>query len=289
MRTQVEPFARHKRHSQQEEIGPYWGECKFSDGMTIERVLMTPDMAAEFLTTMHPEQRTQKKMHLASMIRDIRDGRWRFTGECIQFDDEGHLINGQHRCSACVEAGIPIDVVIMRGVPTESYQSIDNTSKRSGADAIRMRSKNATTIASALSVLHRWDNKIPINSTFVASPTLIADTLAKHPGINDSGYYGAAAAKITRSPAAATFCHYIFSRIDRPAADQFMDLITYGENIERGNPVFAFRQRFINSEQKLRIYEVIFYLVVTWNSWRQGREVFVLKTPAPGTKIPTPI
>lgn len=267
----------------------YRGEVEFSDGLTIERVLMTPDMADQFLATLYDKQRSKKDGHLGAIVRDISENRWKFNGETVVFDEYGRLVNGQHRCAACVAAGIAIDVVIIRGVPAEAYDSFDNVGKRSGSDAIKLKAKNTVAVSSALSMLYRWDRGIALNALFVASPTLIAEMLVQHPGMNDSGVIGKAAASITKSAAAGTFCHYIFSRVDRGLADQFMDTVTNGENIAKGNPIYAFRQRFINEERNLRAHDVVYYLNTTWNTWRQNKHVLILKSPAYGTKIPTPI
>ncbi len=37
----------------------------------------------------------------------------------IQFNREGKMINGQHRCAAMVETGIPIIVLMVRNVANE--------------------------------------------------------------------------------------------------------------------------------------------------------------------------
>lgn len=269
--------------------GRFRGEVEFSDGLTIERVMLTPDMAREFLGTLYEKQRPIRNLHLAGIARDVRDGRWRFNAEPLMIDDLGHLINGQHRCTVCAQTGIPMDVVIIRGVPSQSYESIDNVGKRSGADAIRDKSSNATTVASALGLLYRWDQGLPVTEKMATSPTLVAELLERHPGMIQSGRVGQTSRYVTKSPAAAAFCHYIFSRIDPEQADLFMETVTGGENIAKGNPIYAFRQRLINEVKELRPYEVVHYLVLTWNAWRQNKKVLILKTPSSGSKIPEPI
>lgn len=56
---------------------------------------------------------------------DMRAGKWALNGEAILFDEDGNLIDGQHRLWAVMKAGIPVHMMITTGVPVVSGQSGD--------------------------------------------------------------------------------------------------------------------------------------------------------------------
>ena len=67
------------------------------------------------------------------MARDIRNGQWMFNAQPICFSRSGRLLNGQHRLSAVLEAGQPIEVLVMRGLPEQAFQTYDKQAKKAPA------------------------------------------------------------------------------------------------------------------------------------------------------------
>jgi len=280
------------RASATRKAGLYWGEIEISPGITAERVLMTPEMASAFLDTQTDHQRTLKLPHLGAVRRDIEAGRWKFNGEPILFNVNRELINGQHRCEACVASGIPIDVIIIRGIPVESYDSIDNTAKRTGADAVRHVAGNATATASALGILHRYDQGMSLKSTFVSSPTMISEMMGMHPGIIRSVNEARKCRPIIPSLSAAAFCHYVLSRIDSDEADKFFDSLATGENLAKGNPILTLRNKFIedkNDKKRVEHWQMIHYVFRVWNAIRINKPLCVIRAIRDDAELPTPI
>ncbi len=62
-------------------------------------------------------------------------GHWLLTPEAICFDEEGVLLNGQHRLWAIMETGIAQECVIWENVPRSVFSVIDRGQMRSFADA----------------------------------------------------------------------------------------------------------------------------------------------------------
>lgn len=77
---------------------------------------ITPDMAYEYLTQNTRNYRRVNARTVMKYAQTMKDGNWELNGEPIVFDTEGKLINGQHRLNAIVEAGIPVDILVVRGV-----------------------------------------------------------------------------------------------------------------------------------------------------------------------------
>ena len=272
--------------------GKYWGEIGFTPGITVERVLMTPEMAEAFLDKRAARQRKIRRKHVESIIRDIKSGRWRFNCEPIMFDEHGYLVNGQHRCLACMTAEIAIDVIVIRGVPVESYDSIDNTAKRSGGDAIRCFSTNPNNAASALSLLYRYENNVAISVKINLSPTIIAEMLEANPEIDASVNCAGRLKGVAPSVSTLAFCHYVFSRINKDDADKFFHDIATGENLPKGSPALTIRNRFINDKIEGKAFvqwQTVHHVFRAWNATRIGKPMHVISPIRDDAELPTPI
>lgn len=91
---------------------------------TVEQI--TPAAAAEYLKHLHPSQRALRERNVADYVRSLKakEG-WALQADAITFDTQGLLMNGQHRLTACVRAGVPFTAVVLRGAPPESMGVID--------------------------------------------------------------------------------------------------------------------------------------------------------------------
>src|SRR4051794_7777218 len=72
-------------------------------GMTAKIVIVTPELAKEWLAMITRSQRKLRPGHVRMIARDIKEGRWLLTGESLIFDRDGGLLNGQHRLSGIIE------------------------------------------------------------------------------------------------------------------------------------------------------------------------------------------
>ena len=83
---------------------------------TFQQIRITPDMARKWLEhnlVNRPISRATVKAYADDMIC----GRWdKNTTSCIAFDRVGRLVDGQHRLSAIIVAGIPVTMWVSRNV-----------------------------------------------------------------------------------------------------------------------------------------------------------------------------
>lgn len=86
--------------------------------LTIEEI--DPAQAATMLLH-NTRNRPMKPATVNTYAKVMSSGDWTFTGESISFDLRGRLVNGQHRLSAVVKSGVPITVVVVRGVPDSAW------------------------------------------------------------------------------------------------------------------------------------------------------------------------
>ena len=108
--------------------------------MDTKVMTITPDMAREWLELNMKNNRPVLKATVHSYARQMRNGTWSLTHQGIAFDEDGKLVDGQHRLSAIIEANIPVQMNVTRGVerkPGEIF-TIDMGRKRTYQNAVSM-------------------------------------------------------------------------------------------------------------------------------------------------------
>lgn len=104
--------------------------------METKLVKVTPKMAAAWLEM--NKNRKVRKDRVALLVRAILGDRWVTTHQGIAFDMEGGLIDGQHRLSAIVEAGIPVRMLVTTNLPRESMVAMDRGAVRDTGDTLHL-------------------------------------------------------------------------------------------------------------------------------------------------------
>lgn len=108
-------------------------------------VAISPGLAYTLVTRRNAvsdddRNRTIKWAHLNSLVASIEAGQWNpFGGRQLSFDQNGYIIDGQHRLMAVVAAGKPLVFDLMFNVPRETMDFIDSGVRRSSADDLSRR------------------------------------------------------------------------------------------------------------------------------------------------------
>jgi hypothetical protein len=96
-----------------------------------------PGKAAEYLEH-NDVNRTIRPHKVTEYARAMKAGRWRVNGAGIVFDDEGHLVDGQHRLKAIIESDTTIVLLVTRGVSPNVRPTVDEGIKRQFKDDLAM-------------------------------------------------------------------------------------------------------------------------------------------------------
>lgn len=78
--------------------------------------LITPEEAKEYLSHNIENNRTINSSKVKIFANDMKNGAWQLNGEAIRFNEMGKLVDGQHRLSAIIQAGVPVTMVVMRNI-----------------------------------------------------------------------------------------------------------------------------------------------------------------------------
>lgn len=250
--------------------------------VTIKKETVTPEKAVEWLGAQHLNRTlrsTLVKRYGGAMTRD----EWVDNAEPIRFNQDGTLIDGQHRLSALRDHEVTLDLWIARGLSHEAQATIDTGAKRTVADVLRMREvPNAKVVAAALNVLHKhWIGEDGNRGGYVSvtAPRAL-ELYAEHAAIQESVTVSDRAyqARPALAPGYALALHYLFSLIDSDDADEFFSRLADGADLPKGSPILALRallerldkdrQRSGHRQAKAYVQAIV---VKAWNHWRDGQ------------------
>jgi hypothetical protein len=250
------------------------------NSLTATVVTITPDLAAYYLTK-NKKNRLYNANHVAFLADEIRKGNWKLNGDTIVINNE-RLIDGQHRLMAVIMAEKAITTLLVTGVNSDVFDTIDIGKKRTSADVLFIEGeKYGTVTASALSLIEQIKtSQIDSARLFSTSASRVRDLLKKYPLVKRSAnlFSGKTKYRLKRvmSPSVVVALHYLFSEIDLKLADEFMSTVISGENMQKGDPEFALRSRLefnAFSKAKLPKKHIVALVVKAWNYKRQNKNV----------------
>jgi hypothetical protein len=117
--------------------------------MKITMETITPEIASEYLALNHAGNRKISKATVKKYAEDMSSGRFQTTHQGIAFNQNGELVDGQHRLSAIVASGVSLLMVVAHGVSTSDVMglNVDIGMTRSSADIYGLSSKTASICA----------------------------------------------------------------------------------------------------------------------------------------------
>jgi len=242
-------------------------------------ITVTPQLAASFLEK-NTRNRPLIQTHVRRLAKEMQEGRWRVNGDTIRFNGDT-MIDGQHRCAASIKAGCSFQTLIVRGLDSDVFSTIDAGKGRSAGDTLSLMGiTHGNAIAAALKFVERIaTGRVTAGGKNAFTNSQVKALFVKYPGIVES---------VTMIPrkkcifpvSVLAGLHYLFSIRDREAADKFVFDILHGIGLEEGDPVYVLRERLLQNsytKQKLRPEFIAAYAIKAWNARRGGKKIAVLK------------
>jgi hypothetical protein len=239
---------------------------------SVERI--TPAQAERYLER-NTNNRNIRPKHLDKLASDIVEGRWHMNGSSIVFNGDGTLLDGQHRLSAIVKAGVPVDMVVVRGVSKAAMATIDANITRKASDVAALRGYvNTNQLIGTVRLLITIRTGV-LSDGERASTGAIMEFLQKHPHIQDST---TAAFRYTKTIPVTSVAawHYLAFYIGG-----FHDEVTAAMKVfETGIPhypndaIHVFRERALKDKRLMqgamhRRVHGLWTLAVAWNDFKQ--------------------
>ena len=246
---------------------------------------VTPGDAQEILDR-RANNRPIRERRASAIAEEIRIGRFAENGESLIFDDQGKLMDGQHRMRAIVLANKPIISFCVHDVPRKYFATIDDCSKRTGGDVLGIAGhQHAMVVASVARWIIKYDSGFSPSpgSAWVTIPNrMIVEITKKNNDITDAVTFILSLSEIKRimPPSIASFCYLMAARHDHKKAQEFFTKLASGEQLETGNPILTLRNRFIDlAGQKHTALgvEKTAWIIKAWNAFVDGREMKIVR------------
>lgn len=236
---------------------------------------ITPHKAAEWLSR-NIGNRPQHSRMVPRFAQAMLDGAWRLNGESIKFAADGTLIDGQHRLLACIEAGVPFSSMVIRGLDRNVFSTLDQNTKRTASDTFSINGEVNTNTLSAACLLIR---QVARKKLGYADPMRIdqaANLLKANPGIRDCTAFAVSNRCTFLSTSICAALLFLFRKSCELVGDEFMTNLIVGENLERGMPEFALREKLIDNAAQRRKFTrvaIVKLCIKAWNYKYDGKNI----------------
>jgi hypothetical protein len=248
---------------------------------------ITPEIASHYLKN-NKENRPLSTVTIENYADAMIRGEWMFNGDAIRIDEDGNLLDGQHRLYAIISSGINIESLVIKGLPREVFSTIDIGRGRRKADFISLLGyKYATQFAAALEILYIYRKN---NFKFVharagkknLSTQQIIELAAKEEGLIES-------IKIIKKigsmqnilpPAIAAAFHYIVSEKEPERANLFFEQLYSGANLSPNSPILTLRNQQLNyriNRLSQNRKALIIGIIKCWNAYESNESLACIK------------
>lgn len=237
---------------------------------------VTPQVADKILTDSKDQvkNRNVADCHVEWLSDQMKAGKWRTNGEPIILDDEGFLLDGQHRLYAVVMSGATIETVVTRGVDRSTFATIDTGSARTTGNVMSIAGEaNASTIATALGWVHRYEVGAMLHHARFAGFTsqIALNLVKKHPTLREDVTWAVGMRSnvfLKNIPAASlAFMKYAFGQYKPNKATEFFELVGDIRQDEPGTPTRTLRDWILKTERSRRPASTLEIMAVTVKAW----------------------
>lgn len=239
-----------------------------------EMTSISPARAVELLRANKNNRRASGPL-VTRYARDMSAGRWQPNGSAIVLNGDGSLLDGQHRLMACIEAGVPFETLLIRGVSSDAMATIDTGRSRRLSDVLGMRGeKNARTLAAVLRQTMIWGTTAPPaipfrNARANPSPSELLELLERYPEARD-------ATLIANRPhprgmsggvVGALALNLIVSVDDRACVDDFFNAVMQGEGDTSSAPYSLWHSLVKRAGELNNKPDTSWYLALMIKAW----------------------
>lgn len=208
---------------------------------------ITPAIAQELLEH-NTANRLVRASHVKWLVSIIRDGKWKVTHQGIAVDENGVLLDGQHRLMAIALSGQAVECMVTSGLDHSAKDAVDTHQRRTMNDIVMLHSdpqvnKAVCRIIRTFTILTRSDAR---EAGLDRSVDHYREVYSKYgsalawAGIQSKGnkrVFG-------RGDVGAAMFQYHHMHPAR--AEEFMEQFVSGENLERNSPILQAREMFLS-------------------------------------------
>jgi len=247
--------------------------------------IITPQVAFDWL-----ENRASNRDISESWVRALAQailtpGAWKLTHQGIAFDQDGRLIDGEHRLWAIVRAGKSVPMFVARGISMESREGMDKGRKRTLRDDLAIigrknNSRHAAYVKHCANLLVGRNNGSGAGSLLVGTVSMLdAWSAPFEQGIEWA--MGAFTGKGVVTPIAGTmaFCY----RANPELIMEFGEKVSGGVDLQPGDPALTLRRNLFEqyaNKNRLSAVDITVKVFSAAYAHLHGRRVLTLNKKA---------
>jgi len=246
-------------------------------------VEVTPDTAAKWLGQ-NIGNRNLRRQKVLQYARDMRESNWQLSGQAIQFDWDGRLIDGQHRLEAVIESGVTIQALVVKGLDPRSREVIDTGAKRSASDALKFAgfAQDPTLLAAVARLADARENGYLRTAMAASVPSLSnPDVIAWAERNAEVGSAILLARRTYRAiniqPSVWAYCLFEIQKVNTAGAYEFAESISDMRLEGKGDPrktmLDIFHRAATGQRRKPEAAEAIYIVFRAWNAWANGDQL----------------
>ena len=158
--------------------------------------LVTPTRAKLWLKNTAETEFHQRGLSASTMLKymhEMQAGSWfEASGDVIlicSFNGHEVVLNGQHRCTAVAESGIPLNTVVFRRVPAEAFKHVDQGKERTLKDVLdSAKFQNSVDMQTTIKNLWKYDLtgsplQSPLAEDQLSAGAIFDWSVENHPGL----------------------------------------------------------------------------------------------------------
>lgn len=244
-----------------------------------QTVQASPELAALWLAH-NQHNRTLSAKTVDQYAQDMAAGAWNFTGQPIIFDAAAHLIDGQHRLTAQIKAGVTLDWLVITGVETATRDYIDIGRPRTVGNQLQIKGAGNTGVAAVARL-----DLIYAGEWNPSKPSVRAHAEANLAVFHEGARIGHSIAQVIHGSSAAYGVAYArLTQIDAEAAATFFGALQTGADLASTSPILVARNYIARTRASRSLTDaqrVVFinHLFKTWNLWRAGKRLKAFSMP----------
>jgi hypothetical protein len=213
---------------------------------------------------------------------------WISDGSPIRFDNDGNLIDGQHRLEAISQLQLTVQMVVVRGVNDD--RTIDTDSKRTLPQYLAGHGEiNTNGLAASIRLINKYRLGVMHDGGESSFPNIeLLQLFNKEPTIRESHQFCVQHKWRGMTSTLLTLLHYIVCSQggSQERVEEFIIKLEEGTSLEANNPIFLLRERILRkSSAKSKWFsgrESTALLIKAWNKWSANQPVSNLQWRSAG-------
>lgn len=218
---------------------------------------ITPEKAKEILTKNNLSNRPINNKNLEKIVKAMTNGSFSSNGDTITFAQDGRLLDGQHRLSACIKANYTLTVPVVYGVDFDTaFMTKDSGFKRTTQNRLEFYGIYGSYVKTAISLTilligyERKSVNIPDSLTITVDETDIINRMLSQPEILDSAKFAHSSSQSKKilTERLLGFTHYLFHQYFPQEAAEFFEKFERAENLSANSPILLVRNYLIDDK-----------------------------------------